>query len=128
MITLPKKHLTRKEEITEDFLKLVDDHMAELMSRPETRRLSSRDFAAQLFIAPRHLTNTIKLTTGKSPCDFMEERILLEAEKLLRETTLSIAEIAYKFGYQEPTNFIKFFKGMAGITPLQYRKKLNIAA
>jgi AraC family transcriptional regulator of adaptative response / methylphosphotriester-DNA alkyltransferase methyltransferase len=128
MTNLPKKHLTRKDEITEDFLKMVDEHMTELMTRPETRRLSSSDFAAKLFIAPRHLTNTIKLTTGKSPCEVMEERITLEAEKLLSETTLSVAEIAYKFGYQEPTNFIKFFKGMAGITPLQYRKRLNIAA
>lgn len=125
---LPQKTHTRKDEITRDFLKLVDKHMKDLMDERATHRFSASDFAAKLFINPRHLTNTINLTTGKSPCDIMEERIMLEAERLLRDTSLSIAQISYKFGYIESTNFSKFFKGMSGIPPLQYRKKTKLAA
>lgn len=121
---LPQKLITRKDEITEGFFKLVDAHISELMQGTVNRRFHARDFASMLFIDSGHLSNTLKLTTGKSPCDFMEQRIMAEAEKLLKETTLSVAQIDYKFAYNDPTNFTKFFKGMAGITPLQYRKKL----
>ncbi|AWA30109.1 AraC family transcriptional regulator [Flavobacterium magnum] len=119
---IPKKILSRKDEITADFLQLYEAHLAELFAGKANYRMSSSKFAEKLFIHPGHLTNTLKLTTGKSPCDFMEEAILREAQRLLRDTDASVADIALIFAYDEPTNFIKFFKGMCGITPLQYRK------
>jgi AraC family transcriptional regulator, regulatory protein of adaptative response / methylphosphotriester-DNA alkyltransferase methyltransferase len=125
---VPTNILTRKDEITADFIKLYEKHITDLMHGRVHERYSASKFADLLFIAPRHLTNTLKLTTGRSPCDFMEQRILTEAQKLLRESALSVAEIGYKFAYDDPTNFTKFFKGMAGVTPLQYRKKLTQAA
>lgn len=121
---IPEKILSRKDEITVGFLKLVDTHIADLMSGKATRRLHAQDFGAKLFIHPRHLTNTLKLTMNTSVCEVMEERILAESVILIKETTLSIAEIGQKFGYDEPTNFTKFFKSMTGITPLQYRKRV----
>ncbi|MFY7729214.1 MAG: helix-turn-helix domain-containing protein [Flavobacterium sp.] len=120
---IPEKILSRKDEITTSFLKLVDEHINDLVGGRASRRLHAQDFGAKLFIHPRHLTNTLKITINSSVCEVMEERILAEAITLLKQTTLSIAEIGQKFGYDEPTNFTKFFKGMAGITPLQYRKK-----
>jgi len=122
---LPKKLLTRKDEIAADFLRLVDEHVNDLLNERADKRYGAGDFAKLLFIHPRHLTNTIKLVTGKSPCDFMEERIIAEAQKMLKNTELSIADISYKVGYRDPTNFTKFFKGMTGMPPLQYRKKLT---
>ena len=124
-MSLPEKILSRKDEITRDFLKLVDDHVNDLLNQKAHKRFSASDFAALLFIAPRHLTNTTKLTIHKSPCDVMEERLLLEAQLLLKNTTVTVAEIAYRFGYSDSTNFIKFFKGMYGKTPLQYRKQIK---
>lgn len=116
----------RAKQITADFLKLYEAHLAELFAGKAGHRMSSSDYAAKLFIAPRHLTNTLKLTTGKSPCEFMENAIITEAQRLLRETTLPVAEIALLFAYDEPTNFTKFFKGMSGITPLQFRKNHTV--
>jgi AraC family transcriptional regulator of adaptative response / methylphosphotriester-DNA alkyltransferase methyltransferase len=121
---IPKKILSRKDKITADFLKLYESHLAELFAGKASHRMTSSNYAAKLFIHPGHLTNTIKLTTGKSPCDFMEEAIAAEAQRLLRETNRSVADIAMVFAYDEPTNFIKFFKGMTGTTPLQYRKSV----
>lgn len=120
---LPQKLMGRKEEITTQFLQLVDEHVNALLQGKAIRRYAATDFAKLLFIHPRHLTNTIKLTTGKSPCDFMEERLLLESSRMLTTTTLSVADIGSVFGYNDPANFIRFFKGMSGITPLQYRKQ-----
>ena len=125
---IPKKILSRKDEITADFLQLYEAHLAELFTGKVNYRMSSSKYAEKLFIHPGHLTNTIKLTTGKSPCDFMEQGIVAEAERLLKETSRSIADIAMTFAYDEPTNFIKFFKGMTGMTPLQYRKSVEVKA
>ncbi|AWI26001.1 helix-turn-helix domain-containing protein [Flavobacterium pallidum] len=122
---IPLKILSRKDEITADFIKIYEAHLSELFAGKVNYRMSSSKFAEKLFIHPGHLTNTIKLTTGKSPCDWMEHGILDEAQRLLRETHLPIAEIAMVFAYDEPTNFIKFFKGMCGMTPLQYRKSVQ---
>ncbi|MFC6096415.1 helix-turn-helix domain-containing protein [Flavobacterium qiangtangense] len=121
-MSIPTKLLTRKDEITADFLKLFDNHVSDLLNLKTEKRFSTSDYASMLFIHPRHLTNTIKLTTGKSPCNIMEERLVDEAKKMILETDLSMAEIGQKIGYDEPTNFVKFFKGMEGITPLQFRK------
>lgn len=121
-MALPKKIIARKDEITADFLQLYEQHLAELFAGKASHRMTSSKFAEKLFIHPGHLTNTIKLTTGKSPCDFMEEGIAAEAQRLLEQTDMHVADIAMKFAYDEPTNFIKFFKGMTGMTPLQYRK------
>lgn len=120
---IPHKLLSRKDEITADFLKLMNEHFDDLLSGRTDQMFHSRDFAERLFIHPTHLGNTIKLTTGKSPCDLMEERIVEEAQKMLLTTNMSVAEIGNRLTYSESTNFIKFFKSMTGTTPLRYRKQ-----
>ena len=119
---IPQKILSRKDEITAAFLQIAEAHIQDLLANRATARYHAKDFAAQLFIHPVHLTNTLHLTKGWSPCDFMEQRIMEEACKLLRDNELSIADIGAKFAYYDPTNFTKFFKGMCGMTPLQFRK------
>ena len=121
-MAIPKKLVSRKDEITRDFLQLAQRHISDLLNGSATRRYHSSDFAKLLFIHPRHLTNTIKLTTGKSPCEIMEDGILAEVQTMLAHTTLSVASIGSRFAYDDPTNFTKFFKGLTGVTPLQYRK------
>ncbi|WP_165798470.1 helix-turn-helix domain-containing protein [Chitinophaga costaii] len=123
--TIPKKILSRKDELTQQFLTLVTQHMHELKQDRVDKINHTSDFAAQLFVHPVHLSNTIKLTTGKSPCDHLEAAMVAEATRLLEETDLSIADIAYKLTYSAPTNFVKFYKGMTGVTPLQHRKQLK---
>ena len=123
---IPEKILSRKDEIAANFVHLAEEHLASLMSGKTTKRFHASDFASKLCIHPRHLTTTLKLAINTSVCDYMEERMFTEAKKLLEQTTLSIADIGERFGYNEPTNFTKFFKSMAGITPLQYRKSVIV--
>ncbi len=121
----PVKVLARKDEIAANFLHLAELHLAELMNGTAAKRYHASDFASKLFIHPRHLTTTLRLAINTSVCEYMEERILAEAQKLLRETPLSISQVGQHFAYNEPTNFTKFFKGMTGVTPLQYRKSVT---
>lgn len=121
---IPDKILTRRDEITVNFLNILNEHIEAILEGRADHMYRIKDFASHMFIHPTHLSNTIKLTTGKSPCDFMEERIVLEAKRMLGETSMSVAEICYKLTFHEPTNFTKFFKAMTGMTPSTYRKSI----
>ncbi|MCB2377486.1 AraC family transcriptional regulator [Hymenobacter sp. BT635] len=120
---IPKKLLARQHEITADFLRLIDAHLADIAAGRVTEMLEIRDFAAQLCIHPTHLSNTIKLATGHSPCYFFEARIMDLARLLLRDSTRSVADIAGSLTY-DPSNFTKFFKRFEGSTPKHYREQV----
>ncbi|ASK32344.1 AraC family transcriptional regulator [Chryseobacterium sp. T16E-39] len=118
-----KEQLSRNEEITQKFLLLVDRYIADLLEKKIEKQLSTSDFANSLHLAPRHLSNTLKLTLNISPCEVIEKRIIDEVKTLLIQTDSSIADISHQFAYRDTTNFIKFFKGIVGVTPLQFRKR-----
>lgn len=121
---IPKKLLSRKEEITKDFFVLLNTHIEDILVGRTEVMYHIKDFAAKLFIHPTHFSNTIKLTTGYSPCHFAEQRVMDEAKKMLSQTDKPINEISFNLTFTDPTNFTKFFKSFEGITPRQYRKQL----
>ena len=123
---LPKKILARQHEITATFLKEIDKHLLDIVEGRATEMFEIRDFAEIMHIHPTHLSNTIKLTTGNSPCFYFEERILALAKGMLEQNTTSIAEIASLLTY-DPSNFTKFFKHFTSQTPKQYREQYLMA-
>ncbi len=124
MVTkIPKKILARQHEITSDFLKEVDKHLADIVDEQVLDMYEIRDIAGLMHIHPTHLSNTIKLTTGKAPCFFFEEKIMTIAKTLLQDNSTSIAEVAKRLTF-DPSNFTKFFKRFEGLTPKQYREQV----
>ena len=81
-----------------------------------------KDIAAAVFVSPSHLSKMFKQYTGKSLVDYIQEVRLLAAEKLLRDTDLTITEIAGKVGFNDAAYFATCFKNHMEITPLQFRK------
>ena len=71
---------------------------------------------------PNHLNKCVKAATGKSAQDLLSEMVLLEAKVLLRQTSLSVNEIAFKIGKEDTSDFIRFFKSKTNLTPTEYRK------
>ena len=120
---IPQKLLARQHEITADFLREVDRHLADIVAGRATEMFEIRDLAGVLCIHPTHLSNTIKLATGHAPCYFFEARILDVARGLLRDPSRSVAAIAAQLTY-DPSNFTKFFKRFQGCTPKQYREQV----
>ncbi|GAB3849063.1 hypothetical protein GCM10028822_12890 [Hymenobacter terrigena] len=120
---IPKKLLARQHEITADFLREVDRHLADIVAGRATEMFEIRDFAGILCIHPTHLSNTIKLATGHAPCYFFEARIMDVARELLRDSSRPVAAIAATLTY-DPSNFTKFFKRFQGCTPKQYREQV----
>lgn len=84
---------------------------------------SVKDFATLLEVTPNHLNKSVKLTTGKSAHALLDEMRMLEAKVLLKQTDLSIAEIAFKTGKSDPSDFSRFFKLNSGQSPREFRQK-----
>jgi len=82
-----------------------------------------KEIADIIGLHPVHLSKVIKLETGRHACYFFEQRILLEAKKLLKDTALPIGTIAHTLDY-DVSNFTMFFKRFMGITPSIYRKSI----
>lgn len=82
------------------------------------------DFANQLAIHINYLNRSLKETAGKTTSQVIAERITQEAKALLKHTNWNISEIGYCLGFEEPPNFINFFKKQAQVTPKSFRTKL----
>lgn len=124
MATLPARILDRRHEITADFYRAVDAHLDDILAGRATTMFEIRDLADQLCIHPTHLSNTLKLVTGHSPCFYFEERLMKIARQQLGETNRPIADIAATLTF-DPSNFTKFFKRFEGCTPRQYRDRIR---
>jgi AraC family transcriptional regulator, transcriptional activator of pobA len=78
-------------------------------------------FADLLNITPKKLNRITKSILGKPAKRLIEERILLESKRLLVHTDHSMKEIGHTLGFNDPTNFNKFFKKFTQITPAEFR-------
>ncbi|MCA6380041.1 MAG: helix-turn-helix domain-containing protein [Cytophagales bacterium] len=98
----------RQLEIVRDYLSQLDTHIADLKKGLAAKTFEINEFADLLHIHPTHLSNTLSLVLGQSPCDLYEQRLVKVAKELLRETNLPIGDIARQLFY-DPSNFTKFF-------------------
>lgn len=85
----------------------------------QTRRV--QDYAAALGYSPRTLTRMSLTATGRTAKQAIDDRVILEAKRLLAHTDRQIAAIGADLGFSEATNFVKFFVARQGITPTDFR-------
>jgi AraC-like DNA-binding protein len=84
-----------------------------------TRRVE--DYADRLGCCVRTLTRASLAATGRSAKQVIDDRVTLQAKRLLAGTDLPVAEIGRRLGFAEPTNFGRFFQREAGQSPGGFR-------
>lgn len=82
-----------------------------------------KDYANFLFKSPKTLSNLFPKYGEKSPVMVINDRIILEAKRLLLYSDKSTDEIARELGYKDPGHFSKFFKKHEGLSPTIFKKK-----
>jgi AraC-like DNA-binding protein len=107
----------RFEEITNAFEQLI--------KQTENKRNPINYYADLLNISTVYLSECVKKSTGKTAKQIIKEYCLLEAKALLSQSNQTILSIAYQIGFEDQSNFIKFFKKETGLTPGQFRSKPN---
>ena len=101
--------------------------LIELLRTEIERGLTHRrveDYAETLRCSVRTLTRASLAVTGRSAKQLIDERIALEAKRLLATSDLPVAEVGRRLGFDEPTNFGRFFGRETGQAPGAFRAGL----
>ena len=88
------------------------------------QRLSLRapkDYADRLAVHVNHLNKVIKEITGNTTTQLISNRVVQEAKILLKQTTWSIADVAYTLGFDDAAHFSNYFKKQTSGTPMAFR-------
>lgn len=82
-------------------------------------------FANKFDLSPHYLSDMLRSLTGQSAQQHIQEKLIEKAKEYLMVTNLSVAEIAYKLGFEYPQSFNKLFKKKTNLSPLEFRKTFN---
>ena len=106
----------RQIDTIRQFNVLVDMHFRE--------KQTVRAYADLLHKSPKTLSNLFAVYNQQSPKQIIQERIALEARRLLHFTDKQTQEIAYELGFDDPGYFSRFFKKLVGESPSAYKRSL----
>jgi AraC-like DNA-binding protein len=115
-----KRTVTADQKKTEwlirfgQFKDLIEQHIA------TTRNV--QDFAGKLKMSPKHLNTICKAVSGTTAKQFIDNCMVLEIKRILATSEGPMQKISDDFGFDEPTNFVKYFKKHTGQSPSQFRK------
>jgi AraC family transcriptional regulator, transcriptional activator of pobA len=84
------------------------------------------DYAQKLGLSPTHLSRVIRTTTGLPASRVIEARMLREARRLLAYTNLTVSQVAYRLGYNDPAYFSRFFTKATGLSPRAFRAQIEV--
>lgn len=88
--------------------------------------ISLNDVAESINMSYFYFSRLFKESTGKSFSDYLTEYRIDKSIELMKDDQLSIKQISYDIGYNDPNYFSKIFKKLKGITPTDYRGRMGL--
>ena len=79
-------------------------------------------YAKQLSITPKYLTESVKQISQRTPNEWIDNYVTMEIRVRLKNSTMSVKEIANEMNFPDQSLMGRFFKKQVGVTPMQYRK------
>ena len=113
-------HLQRAGELSRCLAAYVAEHYAAPLSREE--------ISAALRVSPNYLSRIFRRDTGMTPWQYLNQYRILQAQKLLLATGLSITEVAQRVGFNDPAYFVRVFHKETGKAPSKYRLQYHKSA
>lgn len=113
-----QEQLSRFERIHYDFLKLLEVQF-KVWKRPS-------DYAQKLNISVAYLNECVKTVTGFTVSYHIQQRVVLEAKRLLYYADKSVKEIANELGYDDYPYFSRLFSKVAGMTASTFKNKNHV--
>ncbi|MEJ2879946.1 helix-turn-helix domain-containing protein [Pedobacter sp. GR22-6] len=103
------------------FLELLERQFPIESPLQQIKLKTPADFAEHLNVHINHLNRVLKTATGDTTSSLIGKRVASEARALLKHTNWNISEIAWCLGFEDASNFVKFFKKYSMTTPHQFR-------
>ncbi|AKK73403.1 AraC family transcriptional regulator [Chryseobacterium gallinarum] len=122
-----RQFLTRKK-VNSDLLSklelLLDDYFKN--DKLTINGIPSVHFIAdQLHLSANYLSDMLRVQTGQTTQQHIQNRLIEKAKELLSTTSMSVSEIAYQLGFEHPQSFHRLFKSRTSLSPLKFRSSLN---
>ena len=112
--TINKDVLTKFEELLDSYF--TDDRAM------QNGLPSVKYFADKICLSPNYFGDLVKKETGKSPQEYIQNKIIDLAKEKIMGSEMTVNQIAYELGFQYPQHFTRIFKKKVGCTPSEYRK------
>lgn len=113
----PVGRATRASRLVRDFHLLVEHHFHDWQTL--------EPYAHQLGVTTNHLNDVVREETGRAAGEHIRQRRLLDAKRLLLHSDLSVSEIGYRLGFNDPSYFSRFFRRYAETTPADFRNEIR---
>ncbi|MDO7743140.1 MAG: helix-turn-helix domain-containing protein, partial [Pedobacter sp.] len=113
--TKPADNLSRFETIAKAFREILEQNFSKLKGPAE--------YAEKLNISAPYLNECIKNATGHPVSYHIQQRIILEAKRLLYHSGISVKEIANQLGYDDYPYFSRLFTKITGMSALAFRNR-----
>lgn len=81
--------------------------------------------AEQLNLSANYLSDMLRVQTGQTTQQHIQNRLIEKAKDLLSTTEMSVSEIAYQLGFEHPQSFHRLFKNRTSVSPLEFRASFN---
>lgn len=117
----PLEEGNRNSQIVKTFKRHLEEHYLDLSSGDTEKHFQVKDYANAQSLSTSYFNQVIKSKTGKPASTWIAEKSLGQAQALLKNSSLSIKEIAYQLGYREIAHFSNFFRKHTGLSPSKYR-------
>ncbi|HYF04060.1 MAG TPA: helix-turn-helix domain-containing protein [Patescibacteria group bacterium] len=105
--------ISRNEDILVNFYRLRLEYFK--------KERSVSFYADKLNITARHLSQVLKLMTGQTAGEMLDEAVIAEAKRLLINPNYNISQISHILNFSDPSFFGKYFKKHTGLTPKEFR-------
>ena len=122
-----RQFITRKA-VNHDLLTKMDQLLNECFEHEQTQKngIPSVDLLAKkLNLSSYYLSDMLRSITGQSAQQHIHDKLIEKAKEYLSLTNLSVAEIAYRLGFEYPQSFNKLFKKKINLSPLEFRQTFN---
>jgi len=104
----------RAQFLVGQFRALVQAHAADGWTVPE--------YARELGVRVERLSRACRAIAGRSPMRMVHDRRMAEAKRSLMYTAMSVQEVAFSLGFDDPAYFTRFFVRWEGRSPIQFRR------
>ena len=111
--------LTRFENLLDEYF---ESALAEQDGLPTVKY-----FADKLCLSSNYFGDMFKKETGKSPQEYIQEKVIELAKERISDTADTVSQIAYSLGFQYPKHFCRIFKKRVGYTPSEYRAQIGLS-
>lgn len=122
-----RQFLTRKKA-NNDLLTKLEALLDEYF---KTERLAEKGIptvqfvAGELHLSPNYLSDMLRVQTGQTTQQHIQNRLIEKAKELLSSTSMSVSEIAYQLGFEHSQSFHRLFKNRTSVSPLEFRQSFN---